>query len=346
MNERKNERNNSIDIFRYVCALMVVIIHTNPFCTGSLAPLGVFLKQFFARVAVPYFFVVSGYFLFKKLDKDEKKGYLAAWSQIKTYFIWSIPYILINFVAVFGEGFSFISFAKDVVVRFFIYGQSSHFWFFPALIYGTVAVTFLYKRFGWKTVSIFSVVLYLIGLLGSTYLPIGTYIPILSKVFNLPNFYVIFVRPFMTGIPFLVLGGFVARNEEKLMFLLNYCSKEIIIVISCIVLFSFEKGLILLFGWSIDYPNTIMLYPLLTVIMLILLKHPLPFKTKLAQNARTCSNFIYYTHIAFMLVAERLFGALFGIQLSGILMFFITSAVLTLMGVALHHIKFARKLLN
>ncbi len=340
------ERNNAIDIFRYICALMVVIIHTNPFYVGSLAPLGIFLKQFFARIAVPYFFVVSGYFLFLKIDSDEKNGYRAAWNQIKTYFVWSIPYILINLWALHGDNFSLIPFIKNTVLTFFIHGSSSHFWFFPALIYGTVIVTFLYKRFGWKTVSIISIVLYFIGCLGSTYLPIGTHIPILSRLFAYPNFYVYFVRLFMTGIPFLVLGGFIARNNENLKTFINSTSKELLSLLFAIIAFVSEKLLFLLLGWSIEDPNTLMLYPLITIIFVILLKHPLTAKTSLAQHARTCSNFIYYTHIAFILIAERIFEGLFHLSIHSALLFLLTASVLTVVGIVLHHFRFARKWLN
>lgn len=59
------QRNCSIDLFRYVCAIMVVAIHTNPF-TDVDAELGYIFTQIVPRIGVPFFFAVAGYFYIAK----------------------------------------------------------------------------------------------------------------------------------------------------------------------------------------------------------------------------------------------------------------------------------------
>ena len=60
------KRYNSIDVFRLVCAIMIVSIHTQPLSDiNSFA--GYFASGIITRFAVPYFFVVSGYFYYDKL---------------------------------------------------------------------------------------------------------------------------------------------------------------------------------------------------------------------------------------------------------------------------------------
>ena len=103
------KRNNSIDLFRYVCALLVVIIHTEPFYGGELRGLGIFLKEFLARIAVPFFFAVSGYFLFLKIDRDGKAPLRSAWRLTKVYLFWSIPYLLLNLWVLRNDIPSFLS---------------------------------------------------------------------------------------------------------------------------------------------------------------------------------------------------------------------------------------------
>lgn len=51
------QRNLSIDFGRFVAAFLVVIIHVNLFVGHG------FLLQF-ARIAVPFFYIISGYYLF------------------------------------------------------------------------------------------------------------------------------------------------------------------------------------------------------------------------------------------------------------------------------------------
>lgn len=61
MGESKG-RINSIDIFRYICSVMVIAIHTAPFSDIN-EQLGYAFSQIIPRIAVPFFFAVSGYFL-------------------------------------------------------------------------------------------------------------------------------------------------------------------------------------------------------------------------------------------------------------------------------------------
>ena len=52
----------ALDAFRLSAAVLVVTIHTSPL--GGLAPLAdLWLTRVLARVAVPFFLMVSGYFL-------------------------------------------------------------------------------------------------------------------------------------------------------------------------------------------------------------------------------------------------------------------------------------------
>ena len=62
------KRNCSIDIFRYICAIMVVAIHSSPF-TDINKDLGYIFTEIVPQIAVPFFFITSGYFYIKGLEK-------------------------------------------------------------------------------------------------------------------------------------------------------------------------------------------------------------------------------------------------------------------------------------
>lgn len=67
--EAKNAQFACIDLMKFICAILVVTIHTSPF--KNVSPLLDYgLTQYIARLAVPFFFVASGYFLFRKTDYD------------------------------------------------------------------------------------------------------------------------------------------------------------------------------------------------------------------------------------------------------------------------------------
>lgn len=66
------ERNNSIDIFRYLCAVMVIAIHTHPFSEVN-EELGYLCTQVLPRIAVPFFFAIAGYFYIQKIEKNQNR---------------------------------------------------------------------------------------------------------------------------------------------------------------------------------------------------------------------------------------------------------------------------------
>ncbi len=85
----ENKQNNGINLFKFLCAILVVGIHTEPF--GNLGILDS-LFGIITRIAVPYFFVCSSYFYFLKGDTIQKlKHYI---KRIFTlYLLWSIVYL-------------------------------------------------------------------------------------------------------------------------------------------------------------------------------------------------------------------------------------------------------------
>ena len=137
------QRNNSIDIFRYVCALMVVAIHAHPFCE-----LGVNADFFFStllpRIAVPFFFAASGYFYIKKLESGAERCFSRYLKRIvTTYALWSVIYFIFTFCK---GGYSALKwFAVSSIYNFFVKGSYYHFWFFPALIISVCLITVFYK---------------------------------------------------------------------------------------------------------------------------------------------------------------------------------------------------------
>lgn len=88
-------RNQSIDVFRYFCALMVVAIHVHPF-TDVNSELGWFVVNVFPRIAVPYFFTIAGYFYFRKLEKGKDPVKSNLIRLIKVYSIWSLIYFVLE----------------------------------------------------------------------------------------------------------------------------------------------------------------------------------------------------------------------------------------------------------
>ena len=61
----------SIDIARYVSALLVVCIHTFPFLEIS-ETFNTYFIHTVCRLAVPFFFTTSGFFFFRNYDSENE----------------------------------------------------------------------------------------------------------------------------------------------------------------------------------------------------------------------------------------------------------------------------------
>ena len=70
----KKRFNKLIDDLRIIAAILVVAIHTAPLFEYNEF-ISYFITNIIGRLAVPYFFVLSGYFLFKKFkhQNDEER---------------------------------------------------------------------------------------------------------------------------------------------------------------------------------------------------------------------------------------------------------------------------------
>ena len=97
MRTKRNEY-KSLDLFKFIFAILVVMIHAKPLLDVS-DKANWFFSNSFLNLAVPFFFITSGFLLFEKLkslsdDADKKtavKKYVG--HLLKLYLIWSIIWL-------------------------------------------------------------------------------------------------------------------------------------------------------------------------------------------------------------------------------------------------------------
>lgn len=96
INEKNIKRYDALNIARFIAALLVVAIHTSPI-EGNL---GYLLCNVIARVAVPFFFVTSGYFFYIKFKENNgyKKIYIK--KLVVLYTVWYILYFILRGVSI------------------------------------------------------------------------------------------------------------------------------------------------------------------------------------------------------------------------------------------------------
>lgn len=140
----------NLDVAKFVCALLVVIIHTDPLSALSEIA-GFYLKDVFARTAVPLFFAISGFLFFGGLDfhddrirnSSENRKRLAKYVKrvAGLYLIWSLVYILLSLPGWYRAGWWGINVVRDCIISVLLKGGHYHLWYLLALVY---AVPVLY----------------------------------------------------------------------------------------------------------------------------------------------------------------------------------------------------------
>lgn len=168
-----------LDRFRMAAAFLVVAIHTSPLLsfreTGDF-----FLTRILARIAVPFFFMVSGFFVLK--GEDAKRAVRKFMK--KTALLYGISILLYIPLNIYNHYFQMEDFFKNLIKDIFFDGTFYHLWYLPAAIEGIAVAYFLLKSFGKKGALLFSVVLYLIGLFGDSYYGVIKGLPVLAGIYE------------------------------------------------------------------------------------------------------------------------------------------------------------------
>ena len=338
------QRYNSVDFFRYVCAIMVVAIHTHPF--EDVHPvLGFIFTQIIPRIGVPFFFSIAGFFYIQKIDKGEAVFGKYVQRLLLTYLLWSCIYYAKEFI-LWGHN-NIKGFVVNCVLTFFVHGSSYHFWFFPALFFSVFVTTLFWKCHFEKIIIPLSLGMYAIGCIGCAYYNWGVRIPILGTLYRSAHFNIV-RRVLLMGFPFFVSGQMIYRIREK--FTGGKTSNKSLIItwMLSITIWLGEIGMVYLLELPSNIVITFGLYPLVVSTILLLLNNPMSKLNDIASICRMLSNFTYYSHPLFSILISYLGEHLLHTKVTSTLMFATTVAITSISGYALIHTnkKYVRWLLN
>lgn len=130
------ERNYTVDLAKYIAAICVIAIHTEPFSNYSDV-LNVITVQIIARLAVPFFAVCTGYYAAQRAVGSAGWYYFRnQWSKLfRIYTLWSALYLVVSVPKWIGSGWfsawAFVDFAIAAVRS----GAHYHLWYLLSLLY-------------------------------------------------------------------------------------------------------------------------------------------------------------------------------------------------------------------
>lgn len=146
------EQYNSIDLFKFLMAVVVIAIHTNPFvnCQSTLiSQIAIIIED----AAVPFFFMASGYLLASgwgdtSLQREQyiRKMLCATVRLYTTWTLISLPLTIYGYVL---SGNGIVSCLLSYVKYFLFVGKlynSYHLWYLLAMIYALLAMWLWIRR--------------------------------------------------------------------------------------------------------------------------------------------------------------------------------------------------------
>ena len=282
-----------VDFFKLVCALLIVLMHSNcrdiPQNDGTI---GNWMLILFPQVGVPFFFVVSGFFLTKGIMKhQEPKEYVRSYFLriFKMYVFWSVATLPLSWMCIEVGHPDYPLYLKCIylVRMFLISGSLGIYWYILSMLY--VAVIFYYCEKYHKIYWMYAVAfaLWILGLLyDSKYNTDSGIFTFIHVVFSSS-------RNFLNvGLIYMSVGHFMAHHENKIHI---PWALVILIVIASWILKRYDYTLL-----HVPFGN------LLVAISLFLLSQKLEMNwlAKHSLHVRKLSTAIYLGQFPFLLVFD------------------------------------------
>lgn len=302
MNEKKPLNYASIDYAKFLLALMVIAIHEMPLTSYSRI-INAFLVNAVCRIAVPLFFISTGFFLIKKgLTSETLKRYVL--KIFKVYLIWSFVYFVleIGLATYYGEmNFDIIS---DYLIEL-IGGGYGHLWYLYSSIIGVTFAWILFTRFNLtrRFIVCFSVLLYVIGAVFNDIWNVFPFASLLNFQFG------IIQHSLFTAVPFVLFGGCISHYYKEFDTATDRtkATKEILAFIMTSGFFLIlEDSILFKLGTCNGYQNNLFMFPLSGCVFIGLLNFKVKPSTR-ATKMRFMSTYIYLVQGVFIAFVDMLF---------------------------------------
>ncbi|MCD8014683.1 MAG: acyltransferase [Lachnospiraceae bacterium] len=297
----KKKEYTTVDLMKFIFAICVVAIHTSLLNVNDSFSAWL-VSSLLLRSAVPFFFVISGFFLADKIfrfDRSEKDKIRLT---TKNYCRKLLPPLMVwGGVGLIIDIFSRISQGLDLMhilfyaFRTIVYPKNAM-WYLLALIIGAVIITELYLRTNkwWVPWIFISIIGYTFVLLCNNYY----FLIDDTAIGSVTSLYIKLCESARNGIfysPFYIGLGFVIQNAYKKGWLLRFKKTACGGLIVGVVLILLEASLIYELPYLDDrgvFISQVILIPCIVIICLLHdIKIELPYKLM-----RRLSTSIYFTH--------------------------------------------------
>lgn len=300
-------KNKVLDFTKIILSILVILLHTLPVNNYTF-----WIGDGICRLAVPFFFFLSGYYSFNffKERKTGKELIVFLSPYIVAFFVWMIAYAYYSY----NKTFMLISFDNvfiylGKIFYIFLYKEGYfHLWYVLATIYGFICLYILKRiRFSDRSIIIISVVCYVLGLISTTY----------SIFFQEYHGFITAIRyigyPITFAFPLLSIGYVMHRYEPEVLFRFRKVMNLYIVIF----LYCFEFVLVWIYCSGSKFFDMYLMHLVLIPLLFMKLKDCTQIQIdKIPSRYISCSGEIYFLHpliislVAFMGVKSLTIGVL------------------------------------
>ena len=298
---------NIIDAMKLVMAFFIVMGHTNPL-TDVSPEADYFVVQYMIRVAVPFFFVAAGFFLFGKFpDRQISMAVIGRYIKriFRMFFAWIciyLPLVLWYYRNTYSDWEGCLA----LVWTFFFVDMGFHLWFLIALIWAVLFLAILFRyKVKMRTIFFITLLCYIPALLGHAYYglflyicPEGSYtyecVRVLQHIFITPRNGICYAAVYM------FMGAYVAFHNYDI----ARCRLVLLTALSWL-LFLGEVIFVKELNWLLNGDAYVMLLPV-TFFTFLLARQIEVRDLPVYRHLRQMSILVYLIHPVFLVIFRLL----------------------------------------
>lgn len=216
---------SNIDLLKFFFSFFIIMIHTSLFADVNTTVDYIFVN-IITRIAVPFFFLSSGFFFAKSFEYNKQKKVAGTktnfkrlrkieWRIILLYAVWSFIYLFIALPVNYG-GWS-IKNIVDYFITSVVRCSYYHLWYVYALVFAYPILYFLMRHLNPKIVAVICISLYVAGVFVNSYsylLPLQGITSLFERISEVTGYYLV-SNILFRALPLMWVGIYVARHRKK-----------------------------------------------------------------------------------------------------------------------------------
>lgn len=292
MENNRSYNYGMLSVFKLVAAILVVMIHSMVFSSLN-ENLWIRTSLGICRVAVPFFFIISGYFFYNLKSKEDRKN------KIKKYTIFYFKAVLIEIILLIPYIMFLVKNMPMLILirNLLLVGITGSLWYVSSMVIGFLFISPFLKNNRYKILILISIMFFAFGLAGDSYYGLFSNTALNTAILTYKAIFVMMQVGFTASVPFLTVGILINKFN-----LIEKIKKVEIWVAIGTILLIIEAFILYKTKIAIDYNLYISLLILAPALFIWALKSKRKVDNKTSNICRQLSILVYILHQPIMLV--------------------------------------------